>query len=62
MPWTYKDYPSSFKNMNVKTRHKAIDIANALKRDKYPDDRAIPIAIKQAKEWYEDHVEGNQKS
>ncbi|WP_149473251.1 DUF2188 domain-containing protein [Oceanobacillus polygoni] len=53
MPWTLDDYPSSMKNLNEVTRKKAIDIANSMVDDGYSDDRAIPIAITQAKEWRE---------
>ena len=54
MPWTKSDYPPSMKNLNEYVRMKAIDIANAMVADGYEEDRAIPIAINQAKEWYED--------
>lgn len=51
MPWTLKDYPSSMKNLEKVTKKKAIDVANALLEDGYDEERAIPIAIEQAKEW-----------
>lgn len=54
MPWNMKDFPASMKNLDKLTRKKAIDIANALLDEGYPDNRAIPIAIDQAKKWYED--------
>lgn len=54
MPWTKSDYPDSMKNLNEYTRLKAIDIANAMVENGYEEKRAIPIAINQAKEWYED--------
>ena len=54
MPWTKSDYPDSMKNLNEYTRLKAIDIADAMVEDGYEEKRAIPIAINQAKEWYED--------
>jgi uncharacterized protein YdaT len=57
MPWTRKDYPVSMKNLDPKVREKAIDIANRLVEDGYDDDRAIPIAIAQAKTWYENRGE-----
>jgi len=57
MPWTYKDYPVSMKNLDPLVRRKAIDIANALVDDGYDDERAIPIAISQAKTWYENRGE-----
>ncbi len=61
MPWNMKDYPSSMKNLDDLVRKKAIDIANALLADGYPDDRAIPIAISQAKEWYDDADQSEKK-
>ncbi|WP_225743939.1 DUF2188 domain-containing protein [Marinilactibacillus sp. Marseille-P9653] len=53
MPWDTKDYPDAMKNLKNVVRKKAIDIANALLDNDYPEDRAIPIAISQAEEWYE---------
>lgn len=54
MPYTKNDYPDSMKNMKEIERLKAIDILNAMLKDGYDESRAIPIAISQAKEWYED--------
>lgn len=54
MSWNMEDYPASMKNMKELVRKKAIDIANALLADGYPDNRAIPIAMKQAEKWYAD--------
>ena len=51
MPWDSEDYPSSFKNFDPLLKKKAIEIANALVSEGYPDDRAIPIAISQSKKW-----------
>ncbi|NBJ70034.1 MULTISPECIES: DUF2188 domain-containing protein [Clostridia] len=51
MVWTLKDYPASMKNLNEVTRKKAIDIANSMLDEGYDENRAIPIAIDQAKEW-----------
>ena len=53
MPWNMQDYPDSLKNFDELLRKKIIDIANALEESGYEDDRAIPIAISQGKEWYE---------
>lgn len=53
MPWNMSDYPVSMKNLDELIRKKAIDIANALLKDGYPDNRAIPIAISQAEKWFE---------
>lgn len=61
MPWNMTDYPPSMKNLEELVRKKAIAIGNALLADGYPDDRAIPIAIKQAKEWYENADKSEKK-
>src|SRR5699024_6089267 len=53
MAWNLEDYPVSMKNLEHLVRKKAIDIANALLEEGYPDDRAIPIATRQAQEWYD---------
>lgn len=53
MVWNMQDYPSTMKNLDELVRKKAIDVANALLQDGYPEDRAIPIATKQAQEWYD---------
>lgn len=53
MPWNMQDYPNSMKNMPHLERKKAIDMANAMVADGYPEDRAIPIAMSQAEKWYE---------
>lgn len=52
MPWDTEDYPSSLKNLETPIRKKAIDIANAMMDEGYDENRAIPIATEQAKEWY----------
>ncbi|WP_088009136.1 DUF2188 domain-containing protein [Indiicoccus explosivorum] len=51
MPWSKNDYPDSFKNLNEDVRNKAIEIGNALLRDGYDEDRAIPIALDNAKDY-----------
>lgn len=51
MPWSYSDYPASMKNLTTEVRHKAIDIANALLEEGYPEGRAIAIATAQAEKW-----------
>jgi uncharacterized protein YdaT len=61
MPWTWQRYPDSMKNLPVRVRHKAIEIANALLEDGYEEGRAIPIAIAQAKEWHENHPPRKRK-
>lgn len=52
MPWNMQDYPDSFKNFEPLLRKKIIDIANAFEESGYEDDRAIPIAINEGKDWY----------
>ncbi|EMF0472314.1 DUF2188 domain-containing protein [Enterococcus faecium] len=62
MPWNMKDFPASMKNLDKLTRKKAIDIANALLDEGYPDSRAIPIAVDQAKEWYGNASESERRT
>ncbi|QKF32400.1 DUF2188 domain-containing protein [Bacillus velezensis] len=51
MPWSMKDYPQSWKNLEEPVKKKAIEIANAMVDEGYEEGRAIPIATSQAKEW-----------
>lgn len=53
MPWNMSDYPASMKNFEPLLRKKMIDMANAMVANGYEEDQAIPIAISQAKEWFE---------
>ena len=62
MPWNEKDYPASMKNLDSMVRRKAIDIANAMIKEGYKEDHAIPIAISQAKEWVQDADRDEKKS
>jgi len=60
MPWDLEDYPSSFKNFEPLLKKKAIEIVNALVSEGYPEDRAIPIAISQAKKWLAEATEAEK--
>ncbi|MFP4287604.1 MAG: hypothetical protein ACLFRI_07960, partial [Candidatus Izemoplasmataceae bacterium] len=60
MPWTSKDYPNAMKHLDEVIREKAIEQANELVKDGYAESRAIPIAISQAKSWYDKR--GNKTS
>ena len=63
MPWTYKDYPPAMKNLSVKVRHKAIEIANAILEDgKLDDGAAIAIGINKAKEVVADGTKKKAES
>lgn len=62
MPWNKKDYPDSMKNLDDIVRSKAIDIGNAMVKEGYDEENAIPIAISQAKEWIEDASEEDKKA
>ncbi|MBW4436787.1 MAG: DUF2188 domain-containing protein [Pleurocapsa minor GSE-CHR-MK-17-07R] len=53
MPWTPRNYPDAMKNLADRIRLKAIEIANALLEEGYPEGSAIPIAISQSKKWAE---------
>lgn len=57
-----QDYPSTMKNLDELVRKKAIDMANALLQDGYPEGRAIPIATKQAQEWYDNASQEEKES
>lgn len=61
MPWNEKDYPNSMKNLDSIVRRKAIDIGNAMIKEGYKEENAIPIAISQAKEWAEDASPSERK-
>lgn len=54
MPFDRRNYPSSMKNLDKEVRDKAIDITNAMLKEGYDEDNAIPIAISQAKDWAND--------
>ena len=51
MIWTKKNYPKAMKNLEEKTRNKAIEIANSLLDDDFDEPRSIAIAIIQANQW-----------
>ncbi len=53
MPYTRSDFPNTMKNLKKIVRVKAIDILNAMLKEGYKEENAIPIAISQAKEWNE---------
>lgn len=57
MAWNMRDYPDSLKNFEPLQRKKIIDIANALLDSGYSEDRAIPIATSEGKDWYENASE-----
>lgn len=61
MPWDMNDYPPSMKNMEPLVRKKAIDIANALEKEGYDEDRLIPIAQSKAGDWYDNASEKEKK-
>lgn len=56
MPWTSSYYPVSMKRLHPVVREKAIEIANALLAEGYPEGQAIRIAIAQAKRWAKRHA------
>jgi uncharacterized protein YdaT len=51
MPWTTDRYQVSMKRLPPTVREKAIEIANALLAEGYPEGQAIRIAIARAKQW-----------
>ncbi|KRL03947.1 hypothetical protein [Liquorilactobacillus oeni] len=48
------------KNLRSEVRNKAVEIANALKKDGYNDQRAISIATSQAEDWFRNHRSTNK--
>ncbi|KDN55475.1 DUF2188 domain-containing protein [Flavobacterium seoulense] len=62
MPWTKKNYPDAMKNLSVKIRNKAIEIANAILRDgKLDEGAAIATSISKAKETVENKSDKKKK-
>lgn len=53
MPWSDSYFPRSMVNLPQRTRHKAIEIANALLAEGYEEGRAIRIGVSQARRWAE---------
>jgi uncharacterized protein YdaT len=54
MPWTKQTYPASMKNLPAAVRNKAIEIANALLKEKeMKEGIIIATAICRAKDWAE---------
>jgi uncharacterized protein YdaT len=51
MPWSENRYPAAMKNLPLRVRRKAIEIANALLAEGCEEGRAIRIAIWRAKRW-----------
>jgi len=52
MPWTKSDYPPSMKNLPDEVREKAVEIANALLKDRHMEEGlAIATSISRAKDW-----------
>ena len=56
MPWTKNDYPNSMKNLPTSVRNKAVEIANALLKERHMDEGIlIATAISRAKDWAAEH-------
>ena len=51
MPWTEKIFPPAMRNLDCRTRNKAVEIANALLEHGHDDGFAIRVAIARAHEW-----------
>jgi uncharacterized protein YdaT len=62
MPWSDSYFPRSMVNLPQRTRHKAIEIANALLAEGYEEGRAIRIGISQARRWAESPHERHASS
>lgn len=50
MPWPKGTYPPSYKNLPVKPREKAVEIANAILEESGDEGLAIATGLKKAKE------------
>ena len=62
MPWTKKDYPPAMKNLPVRVRNKAVEIANAiLEEGKLDEGAIIAIAISKAKETVDSGIKKIEK-
>lgn len=53
MPWKNGDYPTSYKNLPVKLRKKAVEIANAILEEGNDEGLAIATGLKHAREYFE---------
>ena len=50
MPWPKGAYPPSYKNLPVKLRNKAVEIANAILEESGDEGLAIATGLKRARE------------
>lgn len=50
MPWPKGSYPPSYKNLPIKLREKAVEIANAILEESADEGLAIATGLKKAKE------------
>lgn len=51
MPWNEQTHPPAMRGLRPRVRAKAIEIANALLREKHDEDFAIRVGIARAQEW-----------
>ncbi len=51
MPWTVDQPPASMRKLPREVRAKAVEIANALLRERMDEARAIRIATAKARAW-----------
>lgn len=49
--WTPEQAPEALRNLPPAVRRKAVEIANALRRDGFAEERAIRIATAKARAW-----------
>ena len=54
MTWTFDDLPISFNDLNPRIREKVVEIANQLEKQEVNRNEILPLAIKQAEEWFLD--------
>jgi uncharacterized protein YdaT len=62
MSWMMLEYVLSTQELAAPVKDKAVELADALLNEGYEEDRAIPIAIAQAKKWAETTTVANKKA
>lgn len=57
MPWTEAEHPPALAALPGPVREKALEIANGLLDQGYPEDKALRLALADAREWADQHWE-----
>lgn len=61
MPWPKGEYPPSYKNLPIKLRNKAVEIANAILEESGDEGLAIATGLKRAREFQKKAKEAPKK-